>query len=194
MAYMILFKKKTKLATQRFGAGFTPPQRRGAGFTLIELIVYIAVLAVIGGAVASLFLWTVQAHTKSRVVQETTTGAQLALDTVLREVREAESLYLPTSTATQVSVKTANFTPVLEDTAFVDFFLCEDRLCMKKEGQSPVALTPDSIEVASLLFTYVSTDTEFPGVRVQLEARHRNPTGRSELSSTIELQGTASLR
>jgi len=112
------------------------------GFTIIEFIVYIAVLAILGGAVSTLFLWTLKAHTKAQVLQETTFSAQLAMDRVMHEVREAESLYLPTTTATQVSLKTTASAPPGETTGYIDFFLCGQTLCMKKEEAVPVALTP----------------------------------------------------
>jgi len=89
------------------------------GFTIIEFMVYIAVLAILGGAVSALFLWTLQAHTKSRVLQETSSAAKVAMDRVMHEVREAESLYLSTSTATQVSLETKTSIPPGETSLFL---------------------------------------------------------------------------
>lgn len=165
-----------------------------SGFTLLELIVYVAVLAVLGGVVASLFLWSVQAYTKSRVIQETVTGSQLAMDTVLREVREAERIYLPTSSATQVSLESTVVVPSGEITGFADFFLCGQRLCMKREEQAPVALTPESLEVTALEFVFISTDTEFPSLRMVMETAYVNPHNRPELASSVELTGTSAPR
>lgn len=164
------------------------------GFTIIEFIVYIAVLAIIGGAVFTLFLWTLSVHTKARVLQETALSAQFAMEIVMREAREAESLYLPTSSATQISFQTKTFMPLGETTGFIDFFLCQDRLCMKKEEQNPVAVTSNTIEVTSLVFTAISTDTDFPSLQMIMEVRHRNPNNRPELEAILNLTSTASLR
>jgi len=164
------------------------------GFTIIEFIVYIAVLAILGGAVSMLFLWTLKAHTKARVLQETTLAAKLSMERVIHEVREAESLYLPTTTATQVSLETKTSIPPGETLGYVDFFLCGQALCMKKEGEIPFALTPNTVEVTSLSFTTISTDTDFPSLRVLMEVRHKNPNNRPELEAVVELTSTASLR
>ena len=164
------------------------------GFTIIEFIVYIAVLAILGGAISTLFLWTLKAHTKARVLQETTFSAQFAMDRVMHEVREAESLYLPTTTATQVSLETATSAPPGETTGYIDFFLCGSALCMKKEEQVPFALTPNTVEVTNLSFTTISTDTDFPSLRVVMDVRHKNPNNRPELEASVILISTATPR
>jgi len=164
------------------------------GFTIIEFVVYIAVLAILGGAISTLFLWTLKAHTKAQVLQETTSSAQLAMDRVMHEVREAESLYLPTTTATQVSLETKTSTPPGETLGYIDFFLCGEALCMKKEEEAPLALTPNTVEVTNLSFTTISTDTDFPSLRVFMEVRHKNPNNRPELEAVVPITSTASLR
>ena len=164
------------------------------GFTIIEFVVYIAVLAILGGAILTLFLWTLKVHTKAQVLQETTSSAQFAMDKIMHEVREADSLYLPTTSATQVSLKTKTSIPSGETSGYIDFFLCDKTLCMKKEEGVPLALTPSTVEVTSLSFTIISTDTDFPSVRVFMEVQHKNPNNRPELKAVISVTSTASLR
>jgi len=164
------------------------------GFTIIEFVVYIAVLAILGGAILTLFLWTLKAHTKAQVLQETTSSAQFAMDKIIHEVREADSLYLPTTTATQVSLKTKTSIPPGETSGYIDFFLCDGALCMKKEEGVPLALTPSTVEVTNLLFTTISTNTDFSSLRVFMEVRHKNPNNRPELEAIIPVTSTASLR
>ena len=164
------------------------------GFTIIEFVVYIAVLAILGGAILTLFLWTLKVHTKAQVLQETTSSAQFAMDKIMHEVREADSLYLPTTSATQVSLKTKTSIPSGETSGYIDFFLCDKTLCMKKEEGVPLALTPSTVEVTSLSFTTISTDTDFPSLRVFMEVQHKNPNNRPELKAVITVTSTASLR
>ena len=164
------------------------------GFTIVEFMVYIAVLAIIGGAVSTLFLWTLQAHTKSQVLQETTATAERAMDRMIHEAREAETLYLATTSAAQVSFKTALSAPVGETAGYIDFFLCDTTLCMKREKQIPLPLTPNTVEVTSLVFTTISTDTAFPSLRIAMEVRHKNPKNRVELEAIVPVTSTVSLR
>lgn len=164
------------------------------GFTIIEFIVYIAVLAILGGSVSVLFLWTLQAHTKAQVLQETTLAAQLAMDRIIHEVREAESLYLSTTTQAQVSLKTVAAAPPGETFGYIDFFLCQDALCIKKEQEVPLALTPNTVEVTSISFIVISTDTNFPSLRIAMEVRHKNPNNRPELEAIVPITSAVSLR
>ena len=184
MNHCIYSRNITKTANQRFGAGFT----------IIEFVVYIAVLAILGGAVLTLFLWTLKAHTKTQVLQETTFSMQLAMDRIMHEVREAENLYLPTTTATQVSLETKTSIPPGETSGYIDFFLCGQTLCIKKEGGVPLALTPSTVEVTNLSFIPISTDTDFPSLRIFIEVRHKNPNNRPELEAVMSATSTASLR
>ena len=186
-------KKSKKVKPLHSFLNMTKQQKR-EGFTIIEFVVYIAVLAILGGAVSTLFLWTLKAHTKAQVLQETTFSAQLAMDRVLHEVREAESLYLPTTTATQVSLETKTSIPLGETAGYIDFFLCGEALCMKKEEAAPVALTSSSFEVTNLSFTTISTNTKFPSVQIQMTLEHKNPSGSSQLEAAVQITSTASLR
>jgi len=91
MAYMILFKKKTKLATQRFGAGFTQPQRRGAGFTLIEVLAA-AFLVTLGAGGAFALVQRTVSFTSNAVFQlEATYLAQEGIE-IVRNIRDTNLL------------------------------------------------------------------------------------------------------
>jgi len=185
-------KSKTVKPLRSF-LNMTKSQKR-EGFTIIEFMVYIAVLAILGGAVSALFLWTLQVHTKSQVLRETSSAAKVAMERVLHEIREAEGLYLPTSTATQISLETKTLMPPGESSGYIDFFLCDQALCMKKEEAAPVALTASSFEVTSLSFTTISTDTAFPSLQMIMTVEHKNLSGKPQLEAVIQLISTASLK
>ncbi|OHA66408.1 MAG: hypothetical protein A2672_01245 [Candidatus Wildermuthbacteria bacterium RIFCSPHIGHO2_01_FULL_49_22b] len=167
---------------------------RERGFTIIEFVVYIAVLAILGGSTSTLFLWTLKVHTKAQVLQETVVSSERALEFIMHEVREAEALYLSTTTPNQLSLETKASAPLGETAGFLDFFLCGTALCVKQEEQGPVALTPDTVEVTNLSFTPVSTNTPFPSLRIDITLEHKNPNARPELAAAIELSSAVSLR
>lgn len=165
----------------------------GSGFTLIEFLSYIAVLAVIGIAVSSALLWAVRSYANVRAQGETVSSAQRALQIIAQETREALSVYSPTTSASQISLETKNNVPLGEETTFVDFYLCGQSVCMKRESQDPIAITPPAIEIEELLFTEVQTGTA-SSVRVSLSARYANPHDRPELRAFISLTTASSLR
>lgn len=129
------------------------------GFTLVEILVYVAVLAIVVGAVFSFLLWAAQSQIEASSKRRATLEGSKVLELIAKEVREATSVYISTSVfgsnPGQLSLKTQKSVPTGEQETFVDFFVCETRLCMKKESQNPLALTSLDIAVDNLVFSRV---------------------------------------
>jgi len=167
-------------------------------FTLTEILVYIAVLAIITLTVSSFFLWTTYSNTKTKVMRETLDNARRAMEIMTYEIREARSIYTPTSlfsTSTgQISLETIKYLPEGERTTYVDFYLCQNRLCIKKEGQNPIPLTSDRLEVNNLEFTQIFTTSTVPSIQINLKVDYKAPVPKPEYQASVNLRGTASLR
>lgn len=167
---------------------------RVKGFTIIEVIVYIAVLGVIGTSILAVFVWGIKAYTKSQAMQETTWNAKRAMDAMVQEIREAENIYSPTTVGSQLSLEISKYASSGHATSFVDFFLCEEKLCFKRESHPAVVLTSNNVRVTQLLFQEVRTDPARPSMQVTLRVAYKNPNNRPELSSFVELSSVASVR
>lgn len=167
-------------------------------FTLIELLVYISVLTILILVFASFFLLILRINTKTKAMRETLNSAKRAMEIMTLEIREAKSIYLPTSlfttTTGQISLETEKYLPEGEIFSFVDFYLCEKQLCFKKEGQNPIALTSDNVEINNLEFELIATTSTKPSVKITLQVDYKNPQSRPELAASIILTSTASLR
>jgi len=180
-------------------------RKSGGGFTLIEVLVYIGVLGIILTAVFSLLITSNRSNIKAKVMRETQEDASRAMDIMVREIKEAKSVYTPTSDfdittdPVQLSLETINYLPTDEEVAYIDFFLCGPSLCFKKEPQTlgavqpPVSITKDNVEVNNLVFTrIVSGDST--SVQIELGMNYKNPSNRPEYQATVNLTYTASLR
>lgn len=165
-----------------------------AGFTLIEVIAYVAVLGIIGTSFSAVFLWGVKTYTKSQVMQETAWNAQRAMDIMVQEIREAEDVYSPTTSVSQLSLETTRYTAPGHLTSFIDFFLCAEKLCVKRESGDSVALTSSNVRVTQLSFREVRTSAAISSVQVTLQVEYKNPNNRPELISSLELSSAASVR
>lgn len=163
------------------------------GFTLIEMLVYVAVLAILIVALSSFVLWAINSNTKTKVMRETSDSARRAMGTILYEIREAKSVYTPTTSASQLSLETTRYLPANETTSFVDFFLCSNRICIKKESQTPVALTSENVNIRDLQFTRIVTGSS-ASVQVSFVAEYIGPATKPQYQASISLTSTASLR
>lgn len=161
----------------------------------MEILIYIAVLAIIFLAVSGFLTWTTKSGSKARAIREVTDNARRAMEILASEIKGAQSIYYPTSTTTQLSLETRHYLPAGETSTFVDFYLCgEDNstLCFKKESQNPAAITSGSVRVSNLKFLQLSTTT--PSIQINLKIEYKTPAQSAEYQASIEATSTASLR
>lgn len=168
--------------------------RNKKGFTVIEIIIYTAVLSIILLAIISFFIWVIQSNNKAKAMRETLNNTRRAMEIMTYEIKEAKSIYMPTTTTTQLSLETKKYLPEREETSYIDFYLATTTLYFKKESQNPIALTSDNVEVKTLIFNQISTTTTYPSVQINLEIEYKNPNNRPEYSASVNVTSTASLR
>ncbi len=157
----------------------------------MEILVYLAVLVMLISAVLTFLVWAIKSNTKVKVMREISDAGRRVMEIMTYEIREAESVYTPTSAATQLSLETLHYLSPGENAEYLDFYLCEGTtLCLKKESENPIVLTPDNIEVSHLEFIQIATSS----VQINLEINYKNPQNRSEYQASISLISTASLR
>jgi len=160
------------------------------GFTLIEIIIYVSVLVIVISSVVSFIFWATNSNAKTKSTAEVSDNFRRAMEIMSSEIRESEGVYTPTTAANQLSLETKRNLPSGETSSFVDFFLCSTRICLKKEGQNPEALTSDRVEVYNLYFSAVATTT----VQIGLGIRYKNPNNRPEYDASMAATTTVSIR
>ena len=162
-------------------------------FTLTEMLVYVAVLAIIVLAVSSFFLWTTRSNTKTRAMREALDNSRRAMEIMSSEIKEAKSIYTPTTTSTQLSLETTKYLPAGEETTYIDFYLCGTQLCLKKESQNPIALTSNRVEVKNLVFSQIITSST-PSIQINLKIDYKTEAARPEYQASFITTSTISLR
>jgi type II secretory pathway pseudopilin PulG len=164
-----------------------------SGITLVEILVYTSIFAILAIGIFSLLNWIMSSNNKAKVMAETLDNANRAMEIMVSEIKSAKDIYSPTTTATQLSLETTKYLPEGEYTSYIDFYLCGTRLCFKKESQDPIILTSDSVEISSLTFTKVASGT-IPSVQIDLTMKYKNPSGKPEYQASVHLTSTASVR
>ena len=168
--------------------------RKRLGFTLIELLMYVSVLTLIVFATSSFFLSSTKSNRRAKAARETLDNTRRSIEIMTHEIREARSIYGPTSVFSssngQLSLETTNYCPDGEITTYVDFYLCDERLCSKKESQNPVAITSNKVEIENLEFSQVATSS----VQISLKVNYKSLSTRPEDQFSINTTSTVSLR
>lgn len=168
-----------------------------AGFTLIEMLIYVLLVAVVGSALVFFGFWAIQVGAKTKANAEALGNARRGLETMVYEIRRATSVYTPTSSFDvnpgQLSLVMATSTGADESSAFIDFFLCGQALCLKREKVNPVALTNNSVRVTNLVFSQRLNAVSSPSIQITLRVTSL-PADRPENTATVDLTTTANLR
>lgn len=162
---------------------------KNKGFSLLELLISMAILSIIIPAIVLFFLSMNASNLKTTADREVIENATRALDVMTYEIRSAMSIYTPTTTASQLSLETSRYSTAGEGSTYIDFFMCGSAVCMKKENQDAIALTSDSVKVTGLTFLQVLTGS-ISSVQVNLIIN----SGSGSTASLLNLVSTASLR
>lgn len=173
-------------------------KNRQKSFTLIEILVYIAVLAIVVLTVSAFFLWAVRSNVKTRAMREVLDNTRRAMEIMTYEIKEAKGVYAPTgifdSHPGQLSLETKRYLPTGETASYIDFYLCGTKICLKKESQNPIALTSDRVEITDLVFSQIATSQAALSIQINLKIDYKTAADRPEYQSSLTTTSTASLR
>jgi hypothetical protein len=128
---------------------------------------------------------------------ETLDNARRAMEIITHEIKEAKGVYTPTSIFDQhpgqLSLEVTKYLPTGETSSYIDFYFCDNHLCLKKEGQPPLALTSNRVKVKNLVFSRIVNATS-TSIQVDLTLIYNAPSPKPEYQSTTTLRSSATLR
>ena len=168
------------------------------GFTLIEMIIYVALVTTVISVIVGFAFWAIQVGSKVKINYEVTDNTRRAMETVVFEIKKSKGIYAPTAvfdaSPGQISLEQIATTTPGEVVTFVDFFKCADSLCLKREGQDPVKITTAQVKIVNLSFSQLLNSTTTPSVQINLQVDSASSSSRPEYFSSINLTATAALR
>lgn len=168
---------------------------KSKGFTLIELIVYVAVFAILMTTITLLAIAFIENTAKNRIKKEVVSGAYSAMNSIIYEIKRANNIYTPTSifnsNVGQLSLETSQGLPPGEEITYLDFYVDSDnKLYIKREGQNPQILISENLKVTNLEFEHL--DSTIDSVRINLTVEYDATV--SEYQYSYGLSSSASLR
>lgn len=176
---------------------FSKKTGNASGFTLIEMLVYVALVALLISAIVFFGLWAIQVGTKTKVNAETLNNARRAMEIMVYEIKKSTGVYAPTSSFDahpgQLSLEQANPAGSEETSGFVDFFICGQALCLKREKAAAIALTSNSVRVTNLVFNRRLNSQGSPSIRLSISVASLS-SDRPESTASVDLTTAANLR
>lgn len=156
--------------------------RRQRGYTLVELIVYIAIAAVVLLAIVSAVEYAYVFYRQLTVGPRVDQAGAAAAERIIRDIRTGSSVDLTEST---FGVPLGELTITAGDGATTSkkFYVDSGELEYQEGSADPVALSPADMYVSRFLLNYLSTG-ESQAVRFELELTYPTDAGTSTRSYT----------
>lgn len=177
--------------------GFTPhhfsirKRRSGAGFTLVELLLYVALTTIMVGTISAFLFLMLQVRVKSQVINEVEQQGQQAMQRITQVIRKASDITVPAQGASGSSA-TLVVTPVGSSPTVFD--LSAGALRITEGVGAPVVLTNSRVTASALTFTNVSRSVSSHDLRIQFTLTAVNSSGRNEYDYTKTFTTTAHVR
>lgn len=166
------------------------------GFTLIEFIVYVALLAILLTLTVQFILSVIESAARMDAKEEVQKNAAAITRAFEHEVRHSHEIYTPTSDFVsdpgQLSLLSSINLPPDENETYTDIYLHNGRFCIKWELTGADCVTSSSVEVTSLTFTRIEQSPTVESARMVATLRFDSP--RVEYFFTETLYTTARLR
>lgn len=162
-----------------------------AGYTLIELLLYISLTGILLLSLTAFFGMSVEARIKTQTVTEVDQQGALAMEYMQQTVRNATAITAPAAatagSSLTVTVPTAGLSPTI-------FNLNGITLQVKEGAATAIPLINDNVRITSLTFTNVSRSGTDGAVRISFILERINNTGRNEYSYAKTFTTTVSIR
>jgi len=150
---------------------------RQQGYTLIELLLYIAILGILLPSVVAFMGLAVDVRVKNQSIAEVDSQGMAAMDYITQTIRNASSISAPSAAASGSSLTLIVPTGTLSPTVFS---LNGTALQVKEGSAAAIALTSSDITISNLTFTNLSRSGTNGIVQISFTVSRTNPGGRNE--------------
>lgn len=185
MNYLLKTRKRDLSSTTFLKSSF----KSSAGFTLIELILYIAILTIVLSALVP-FAWNaVETGVKSAVQQEVNSNARYVSERIKYEIRNANNI-----NSVNVPLGTIDLNTSTNTTTVIDLLGGNVRIRYGALG-TPVNLNSANTSINSLTFTnYTSGDLKTKHIQFAITVAAKFGPVRQEYQDSVVVESSAEVR
>lgn len=139
------------------------------GFTLIESLIYIAIIGGVIGAFVGFALTISDSRNKTYVGEEVQANTRVALGIMTQYVQSADDINMASSTFdSDPGVLSLSMTSSTIDPTVFSLDTDDGTLYMTQGSASPVAITSDEVRVTNLIFTDLTGDSKRGHVSIDM--------------------------
>jgi len=159
------------------------------GFTLIEVLIYMAIVGVVISNFISFSISATNTRNKTYVIQEVQANARIAKELVGRKIKEAVDVVSPAQGA-QAAILELDMPGTSDNTVFS---LSNGVLYQQIGAQAPLAVTNQETLISTILFSNNSVSSDLDSVAYSFTMDFRN-VGSNFFDYSETLNGAANVR
>lgn len=141
---------------------------KNKGFSLVEMLVYIAILVFVLAIIIEVVLSVARSERVISSVRSIENSAVLALERISREIRQSDSVNVSSSVlGSHPGILVLNGEDLAGNPRTVEFYLSNSRLNIRENGVDQGSLTQNDARVTDLkFFRFFATSTD--GIRTEI--------------------------
>lgn len=175
------------------------------GFTLIEVIFYVSILAIVLVIAVNFLTLLMKSRAKTEIQRRVWENADYAVRRVVFEIKNAKSVYacltcpsLFDNNVGYLSLETPLFAPSGETTTYVDLYLnpADSRLYIKREGFEAEPITSAEVEVSKFYLKDLAFDSDnIPtSIQVEINVKQKGAPLKREYRGEVKVISTATIK
>jgi type II secretory pathway pseudopilin PulG len=161
------------------------------GFTLLELLLYVAIVGMLLLALAYFFVGTASTRIGGQIENDVNQQATFAMETITQTIRNSDSITAPAANVSGAQLTLAMTPSTVSPTIFA---LSSGVLTIKEGAGTVVPLTSSSVVVSNLTFSNASKASTPGSVQISFTMASSSTSNRSEFSYSKTFTTTASVR
>jgi len=165
------------------------------GFTLVETLLYIAVIGGVSATFVNFSLSIASSGAKTYVTQEVHANGRLAVDLVSQRIRAATGVNTGSSTFdSDPGVLSLAMAEAAKNPTIISLSGDDGVLRIKEGSNDAVSVTSSQTKMTNLTFTNLTATGARSNIRMQMTIEYDNPSGDVEYGYSQSLQTAVSVR
>lgn len=163
------------------------------GFTLMEIVVYTAIMSVVFGLLIGSFAALMNSFAKARLLGKINSSAETAMERMTREIKSAYDIDSSLSVLnSHPGSLMLNVFDDMDNAAVTEFYLEDGKIMISKYGSIGVFLMSSDISVNTLIFRPIYASSTSKAVKIELEIQGSagNYQRNEKFYNTVILRGT----
>jgi len=166
-------------------------ENKKPGFTLMEVILYLALIAIVVTVFSSLLYLIMSSKVKAQTIREVEFQGQLIIDNIDKSIKNSFSVNSPLPGNTQASLSLNTYQVVNNPTIYS---LSSNQVNVQEASNPAISLNTSEYPVTNLTFTNVANTDSPDIIKIQFTISRQNPNNRQEFNYSKNFYGTISTR